>query len=79
MRYKLMMVSGYIAATMTACATYKAILKNERNQTITCERFGPSEIVTGYFLSVGLREKFDDCFKEADARSFFKDPPRGGH
>ena len=71
MRYKFMIVSGYIAATLTACATYKATLTNELNQTMTCERFGPSEIMTGYFLSQGLREKFDACFKEANAKRFF--------
>lgn len=75
MCYRHIIAAVYITATLTSCATYKATLTNEKSQTIACERFGPSEILTGYFLSLGLRQKFDDCFNEANAKGFFNSQP----
>lgn len=63
--------AGCLAVTLTACATYEATLTNAQGQSMTCERFGPSGILSGYLLIQGLREKFYNCIKDARHRGFF--------
>lgn len=72
MHLKLCIVAVCLAAALTACATYKATLTNARGQSTTCERFGPSRLLSGYLLIQGLRKKFDDCFADARSRGFFE-------
>ena len=71
-RFGLMLLLGSLMGQLSGCATYEATLRNAKGQTQTCERFGPSGIITGYFLIQGLRDKFDTCFDDAKRRGFFK-------
>ena len=63
---------GCSMGQLSGCATYEATLINAQGQNQTCERFGPSGMITGYFLIQGLRDKFDSCFDDAKRRGFFK-------
>lgn len=74
MNLKRCIAAGGLAVTLAACATYEATLTNAQGQSMTCERFGPSGILSGYLLIQGLREKFDNCIKDAKRRGFFVTP-----
>lgn len=72
MRSKLITAAGCIAATLTACATYKSTLMNDKGQSITCEASGKSGIITGYYL----REGFEACMESAKAHGFREGAPK---
>lgn len=70
-----LIAAGCIAATFTACATYKSTLTNEKGQSITCEASGHSGIITGSYLRAG----YEACLESARAHGFNQIRPNSPH
>lgn len=51
---------------LSACATYRATLTDEKGRTVTCEASGKSGIITG----AHVRGAFDDCMAAAQANGY---------
>ena len=51
---------------LSACATYRQTLVDEKGRTITCEAAGKNGFITGLYL----RRAFEQCIADAHSKGF---------
>lgn len=59
------LIAFFIALALAGCVTERAVLLNERGETLTCETYG-----YGLFPSMLASGKQDQCIADAERRGY---------